>query len=212
MNQKNKDDASDGDATPTLQDLRLAKSQGNQGLGSLLERYGCRVRQWIRAAGVRAEHDVDDLEGDVLVRLLEKLPATDFDSVAEFRKWVERVATNRTIDHLRRQGINPARRHRESLLTVGGSGLDPAAKQTGPLTRMSREERIRKRSALIAALPSPHRELIEMRERRSMAFAAIAEAQNEKARAMGIAKTRTEDAVRVAYSRLLEKVGQPVEG
>ena len=45
-----------------------------------------------------------------------------------------------------------------------------------------------------------------------MAFAAIAEAQNEKARAIGITKERTEDSVRMSYNRLIEKIGEPVEG
>lgn len=215
MNEKDAKGAcsrSSGDATPTIQELKLAKSKGNQVLGPLLERYGGRIRHWIQKAGVRQNDDIDDLEGDILLKLVEELPATDFDSAGRFRKWVQRVSTNCAIDYLRRQNRNPAKRHLDSLITSGGSGLDPPASQTGALTRISRDERIKKRNALIAKLPKPHRELIEMREQQNMAFATIAEAQNEMARAMGITQERTEDSARMTYNRLKEKIGEPVEG
>ncbi len=203
------DAAPEGAETPTIQQLRLAHTHGNQVLGPLLQRYGCRIRQWIRTAGVRTEPDIDDLEADVMVKLLRQLPGTEFDAVGKFRKWVRKIATHCAIDHLRRHQRNPVRQH---LIKEDGSAIDPVAQQAGPATEIALEQRVRRRQALIAARSRPEQDLIAMRENQEMSFAAIAEVQNATARQLGILKTKTADSVRMAYHRLLKIVGPPVDG
>lgn len=210
--------ATDNDGpSPTIQDLRQAKVQGNEVLGPMLLRYGCRVRNWIRQAGVKSEHDIEDLESDVNRKLLKTLPKTEFDNVVKFRAWVKQVATNLAIDFLRRAQRNPGKRHIESVSSPTGSTMDPPARQRGPVSQihgaeqMRRiEEMVRAREALIAKLPTPDREILDMHERQGMTFASIAEAQNRKAAELGISKAKTEDSVRMKYGRLLEKVGPAI--
>jgi DNA-directed RNA polymerase specialized sigma24 family protein len=89
--------------------------------------------------------------------------------------------------------------------------------QPGMPTKIDRRNSLKKvremldrRNAAIAKLKGPMRELVEMREEQGLPFAEIAAAQTRKARALGI-RPKTEDSVRIAYSRILEKLGKPID-
>lgn len=199
----------------TILDLEQSKEDGINMLGGMLERYGCRIRSHIKKAGA-ASSDVDDLEQEVNVKLLEALPKANFETVGQFRKWVQLVATNRTIDFLRRKNGEPG--SLESLGTLTGSTYDPPAKQSGMPTQIDRcnslekaRDLLAKREAAIAKLRDPMRELVEMREKRKLTFAEIAAEQTRKAKALGIDDSKTEDSVRVAYNRILERLGEPLD-
>ncbi|MFY9344256.1 MAG: sigma-70 family RNA polymerase sigma factor [Planctomycetota bacterium] len=197
---------------PTLLLLRGAQAGGRDALGEVLTRYGCRIRHWLRESGIVNEHDVQDLEGDVQVKVLENLPAAAFETAGQFGAWVKTIARNRAIEVLRRGQRNPVKHHVESLPGQDDGPADVVALQPGPSSLIDAKERRAHRAARIARLTPPQRELIDMREARAMSFAEIAAAQNAAAAKLGIAKGKTEDAARVAYNRLLERLGEPERG
>ncbi|MDO8349212.1 MAG: sigma-70 family RNA polymerase sigma factor [Planctomycetota bacterium] len=209
MRARENDPAEPHQPAPTLLLLRSAQAGGRDAFGEVLTRYGCRIRHWLREAGVADAHDVEELEGDVQVKILKRLPAAAFENAGQFSAWVKTIAKNRAIEVLRRGQRSPVKHHLESLTRQDEEPADIIAVQPGPSSLLDAKERARHRAARIAGLTPPQRELIDLRENRGMSFAEIAEVQNRKAAAMGIQKAKTEGAVRMAYQRLLDRVGEP---
>jgi RNA polymerase sigma factor (sigma-70 family) len=201
----------DSDPPPTLVQLEVAMGGDKEAFGALLERYGCRVRAWVRGAGVTKAEDLEDVEQEVKTKLFKALPHTSFAAIGQFRAYVKSTAENAARDHLRRNIRNKSKRHVESMFPDSSAEIPVVGREASPATLANREELLQVRRERIAKLTAPEQELIRMREDLGMQFDAIAMAQTESLARSGIDKVVKADGVRMKYGRLLEKVGPPLE-
>lgn len=207
---RSQEDGPEADISETLAQVRAA--DGNPGaLGEVLGRYGCRVRAWLRDAGVKNAADLDELGQEVCLKLLQGLRGKRFGTVAEFRGFVQTICRNLAIDKHRKKQRSPIVRNRESLGPATDVPLEPCARDRSPLTRALVGEievrdgaKARERQARVDALPEPDRELIRLREIEDRSFVEIAHAYSLRFR-----EVFTPDRVRMRYGKLLKKVGPP---
>lgn len=103
------------DGLRTLQQIAAARIGDHHALADLLLRYGVRLEQWLRDAGVKHRNDLEDLSQEVVIKLLRALSSdsTQWPGIQHFRAWVRQVATNAARDLQRRV-------RQRSLESVGG--------------------------------------------------------------------------------------------
>ncbi|MBL9080138.1 MAG: hypothetical protein JNL08_21775 [Planctomycetes bacterium] len=207
---RSNEEGPEGDISETLAQVRAA--DGNpSALGEVLERYGCRVRAWLRDAGVKNAADLDELGQDVCLRLLQGLRGKRFSTVADFRGFVQTICKNLAIDKHRKRQRSPIVRNRESLGAATGVSLEPRARDRSPLTKAVIGElevrdgaKKRERDARIATLAQLDQELIRLREVENRTFVEIAQIYTAR-----FGEVFTADRVRQRYGKLLRKVGPP---
>jgi len=83
---------------------RLRRPDDQQAWARFVELYAPLLFHWARRAGL-TEQDAADLVQDVLLLLLEKLPAFAYDPQKSFRGWLRTVTLNRWREKQRKQRI-----------------------------------------------------------------------------------------------------------
>lgn len=149
--------------------VQRAQAGDAAAMNSLLEAHYDRVRAVCRrVAGSPA--DADDATQEALIRIVRGIGS--FDGRSSFATWAYRIATNTTLDELRKK------RRRPQLHIVRGEPGEPPPEQVDP--RAERElsaplDRIALDEAL-AALPEEFRTPLVMRDVGDLDYAEIAEA------------------------------------
>jgi RNA polymerase sigma-70 factor (ECF subfamily) len=122
----------------------------------------------------------EDIAQDAFIRVWDKLP--DFRPDGNFRAWLMRIATNMTIDALRRQ--RPQVDIADLALAAPGQGPEGAA--------LSGERAAAVRAAL-ARLPVQSRTILVLREYQALSYQEIADVLDVP---LGTVKSRLSDARR----------------
>lgn len=200
-------DAGGGDFQPrTFVQIGLAKAGDRDAFGDLLERYGCRVRAWLRQAAALSDHDLDELAQEVSLKIFQHLQRATFDEVGSFRAWVKTICRNTAANHRRRRGRDRVQRHLESI-GAAGQPFEPAGNDRSPASQAHAHQAAAERDRRIAQLREQDQWLIAAREQRGLQFREIQAELNAKLGAAGTSVS--EDAVRVKYHRLLKRIGEP---
>lgn len=159
--------------TDELDQLVAAARTGDRGA---LERLLATQRPRAMAAALRVLHNPDDAEDAVqeaFLKIWRSLPA--FEGRSSFSTWVHRIVTNASLDIMRKAAARsetverPAQKE-DTAVTV----LEPAYEATPESELADREVELLVRLA-VAALPSAHRQAVELREFEDCSYQEMAE-------------------------------------
>ena len=195
-------------APQTLLQVGLAQAGDRTAFGDLLDRYGCRVRAWLRQAAALSDHDLDELTQEVNLKILRHLQKASFDDAGSFRGWVKTICRNTAANFRRGRGRDPVRGHLESIGT-DSQPFEPKARDRSPASQAHERQGKNARQQRIDKLPETDRWLIAAREQCGLQFGQIAAEWNARMAAAGSDKAVSEDAMRVRYRRLLKTIGEP---
>jgi len=157
-----------------LRVLIVAARGGDDGAYErLLAAYGPRLYGYFYRA-VRSHHDAEDLLGELMLRLVRRLP--DYDDRGRFEPWLFSVAANLLRDRIRRVRTRP----RPMSLEAGGSGgpalADVIAGRDEPVEAgMVRREAEAAVMKALEGLDEQSRHMVLLRHFGQMSFREIAE-------------------------------------
>ena len=153
----------------------IASAQAGEGEAyrELLAAYGPRLYGYfLRATG--SHHDAEDLLGELMLRLVNKLPS--YDHRGRFEPWLFRIAANMVRDRIRRRKTKPSP---ASLSAEGPSGAALAEQipAGGPRADagLLAAERSEALDAAMARLDDTTRNMILLRHFGELSFKEIAE-------------------------------------
>ena len=141
-------------------------------MNALLERHYGRVHAVCRRMSASAA-DADDATQEALIRIVRGIGS--FDGRSSFGTWAYRVATNTSLDELRKRRRRPqphvARREPDGQEWATPEVADPRAERdvTAPADRLALD-------AAVASLPDEFRAPLVMRDVADLDYAEIAEA------------------------------------
>jgi RNA polymerase sigma-70 factor (ECF subfamily) len=116
-----------------------------------------------------------DLAQEVFTRVY--LNLRQFDPRYRFTTWLYRIASNISIDHLRRRRVTAISLDRAADDgTDGGCSFEPVASSPGPDEVLATREMAHRLQRAIRRLPEPYRRLIELRHQRHLSYLQIARA------------------------------------
>ena len=140
----------------------LSRDGSHAAYATLVRRYQDRVYRFIlRMVGSRDE--ALELTQDVLLKAFEALPGWRPD--AEFRTWLFRIASNATVDALRRRRVVEFVALDEDY-DVPGESADPEA-------QLAARQQLRALDVALKRLPPAHREILLLREVEDMSYSEI---------------------------------------
>lgn len=142
--------------------VRAAKAGSSIALGRLLQRYETRVRSAVRGV-LRNAEDIEDCLQETSARVTASLHT--FRNHAPFGPWIRRVAVNVAISALRRG------RGRGTVALPA----EVTAQNSGPEDLLATSQLAQRVRSALAALPAPHRRVLELRLIRGLSHSEIAE-------------------------------------
>lgn len=183
--------------SPDADDATLvaaARSGDRAALEQLLRRHQPRIQAVCRriAGGSR---DADDAVQETLIKIVRSLDA--FDGRSAFSTWAYRIATNTSLDELRRRSRRPA-------LHVVDDDTDPRPEPADDLARRS-VDAVADRLALdaaIAALPDEYRVAVVLRDVADLDYDEIAEV-------LGVPVGTVKSRIARGRARLVDALGNP---
>ncbi len=163
-----------GAETDDLDLVRRAQSGDSRAFDELVTKYRTRVYAMIYQM-VRNEQDAWDLAQDSFFKAWKSLDKFRFQS--SFFTWLYRIATNVSIDWLRKKQIRPESEFDE---TIGNLDIEPTADITpkgepSPERQMERGELRERIDAAIAKLSPDHRQVILLKEIDGLQYHEIAD-------------------------------------
>lgn len=175
--------------------LRLRTPHDSEAWGKLVHLYAPMIRSWVNRISLDRENN-DDLVQDILLVLVEKISEFVHQRPGSFRAWLRTIATNRTLDYVRRQQWQA----QQSRL------VDLEAKIESADSWISEEEyrRVLSQNALRLMAGT----FSEVTCRAVWEHVAMGRPAAEVARELGI----TENAVYLARGRVLKRLRQDLEG
>lgn len=118
---------------------------------------------------VRNEEDAMDLTQEAFFRAWKALPR--FDGKAKFTSWIHRIATNASLDWLRRVKARPQATETVEEYT---QPVAPGGPDGSPTARLDRKEMRRRIDEAIASLSPDHRAVIVLKEVEDLSYKEIA--------------------------------------
>jgi len=154
--------------------IASAQSGSAGAYGALLEAYGPRLYGYFYRA-TRSHHDAEDLLGELMLRLVRRLP--EYDDRGRFEPWLFRIAANMVRDRIRRARASPAP---VSMLAEDDAGQSLAERiadgsAAAVEARAVAEEESARLNAALARLDEPSRQMVLLRHFGQMSFKEIAE-------------------------------------
>jgi RNA polymerase sigma-70 factor (ECF subfamily) len=113
------------DETPASLLERLRVAGDSAAWGRFVHVYGPLIRRWARGWGLSAI-DAADLEQEVLILLVRKLPAFEYDPSRSFRAWLRQTTLNKVRELARRR---PPPTQAESAILNGLATEDPGSEE-----------------------------------------------------------------------------------
>lgn len=160
-------------------DLRLVlafQDGDSEALSELLNRYQDRLYHSIFYM-VKDHQLAEDLCQDVLVRVIDKLQARQYNEEGKLFSWMMRIAHNMCIDYFRRQKRMPVvagdQGDLRDVFDALGIGI-----QDDPETTVIRHENYAAVTHALEQLPAAQREVIVLRHYADMSFKEIARITN----------------------------------
>ena len=156
------------EALPDL--INRARDGDGKAIGQLLRRQ----RQRAMATALRVLHNPDDAEDavqDAFLKIWQCLPS--FEGRSSFSTWAHRIVVNASLDLLRKQATRaetaeaPERRE--------DSGVNEPAHDETPESELGSREIERIVRQAVAAQPSIHRQVLELREFEECSYQEMAE-------------------------------------
>lgn len=139
---------------------------------SLVDRHQQRVYM-ISHQMLRNHEDALDVSQDTFIRAWRGI--LGFDGQASFTNWISRIATNASIDVIRRRQVRP-----QSELDAGEIHPDPASRTTPstpakPDAQIDMDEIRRRYDAALLQLSADHRAVLVLKELQDQSYQEIAE-------------------------------------
>jgi RNA polymerase sigma-70 factor, ECF subfamily len=171
-----------------LQLVQRAKAGEQEAFGLLVQRHGKAVLNLIDKM-IRDRNIVEDLWQETFVRALENLHTyeprtpTGSETGPSFVSWLYRIASNLTLDELRRRGrwrmfswssLRPQRTEEPDT----GEDYDPPADQPDAVTVLESRENIQRVRLALDSLSPEWRMMLVMREYQDLPYEEIAEILN----------------------------------
>jgi len=163
---------SSGEA-PCDADLVKAAAGGDaSAFETLVDRHQKRVYM-ISFQMLRNHEDTLDVVQDAFIRAWRGMAG--FDGQASFASWISRIATNASIDVIRRRQVRP-----QSEIDVGEIHPDPASRTTpstpaNPDSQIDMDEIRRRYDAALLLLSAEHRAVLVLKELQDQSYQEIAE-------------------------------------
>ncbi len=148
---------------------------GDHHYGELVSRYSKPIVNFIYRMIGDYQQSLD-LAQEVFFKAYRSLDR--FDPAYRFSTWLYRIASNRTIDHLRKRSPILLSLNDASCTERGGVAVHLRSATRGPEDLLASRELGRRISEAIDALPAPYRELILLRHLQGMAYDSIARVKN----------------------------------
>jgi RNA polymerase sigma-70 factor (ECF subfamily) len=167
-------DASNPDVAGVPEDpalLRDAQRGDLEAFGALVTKYRTRIHAVI-AGIIRNDEEAWDVSQDVFLRAWKSLGA--FRGGSSFYTWLYRIATNASLDWLRRRRNAPTVPYEDAV----AAGDDPVADaaQTAPSRSLDAAEIRQRIGSALDKLSPEHRAVIVLKELEGMQYHEIAEA------------------------------------
>jgi RNA polymerase sigma-70 factor (ECF subfamily) len=153
--------------------IRAARAGREEAYQEILAAFGPRLYGYfVRATGSR--HDAEDLLGEVMLRLVGRLP--EYDEKGRFEQWVFRIASNLVRDRIRRAKVRPMTSSLEAE-SPGGGVLGETIRGRGrPAEAGLRHEEVSQAlNEALERLDEPSRQMVLLRHFAEMSFREIAE-------------------------------------
>jgi len=153
--------------------IRGARAGEDEAYREILSAYGPRLYGYFYRS-TRSSHDAEDLLGEVMVRLVRRLP--DYAERGRFEPWLFSIAANLLRDRIRRSSTRPALASLDAE-SPGGAALgetvrgDAAPVDAGLVGSENREAV----NAALAKLDAQSRGMVLLRHFGQMSFKEIAE-------------------------------------
>jgi len=172
---------------------------GNVDAYASLERKYRKIVSFLIRKMIRDEEDVRDLTQETFMRAYAALPSFRFEY--PFARWLFKIASNKCIDHLRRQRLTPLSLDAPVSTRDGGvMYMDP--KDLGPTPDV--QALARERSDLLRAamdsLPDVYREVIRLRHEEELEYQEIADRLGHP---LGTVKAHLFRARKLLYRKLM---------
>lgn len=152
--------------------VEAARAGDNKAYEELMQRYRKSV-YYLVLKMVRTPEDAEDLTQESFAKAFSSLDS--YDDHFAFTTWLFRIATNTSIDFIRRKKLDKISLNQASASDDGSFELQ--IKDTGlmPIELIIREQRREITQMAIAKLPVRYRELIELRYFQELSYEEVAE-------------------------------------
>ncbi|KPK85804.1 MAG: hypothetical protein AMJ81_02610 [Phycisphaerae bacterium SM23_33] len=153
--------------------IRAARAGREEAYQEILAAFGPRLYGYfVRATGSR--HDAEDLLGEVMLRLVGRLP--EYDEKGRFEQWVFRIASNLVRDRIRRAKVRPMTSSLEAESPGGGVLGETICGRGRPAEAGLRHEEVSQAlNEALERLDEPSRQMVLLRHFAEMSFREIAE-------------------------------------
>jgi len=133
------------------------------------------VRPRALAAALKILHNRDDAEDAVQDAFMKAWRClSTFEGRSSFATWIHRIVSNASLDLLRRGASRPETVERTDVRDLAVAELEPSHEQTPEAKLGDIELQLLVRAA-VAALPSAHRQAVELREFEDRSYQEMAE-------------------------------------
>lgn len=171
---------------------------GNVDAFAILERRYRRIVSFLIRKMVHSDEDVRDLVQDTFVKAFAALPSFQFEY--PFSRWLYKIASNRSIDYLRRKrfamvSLDAPLRSRDG----GEYTMEPEDRNPTPDATLLAKERVEMLREALASMPERYREVIRMRHDEELEYQEIADKLGQP---LGTVKANLFRARKLLYEKL----------
>jgi RNA polymerase sigma-70 factor (ECF subfamily) len=189
-------------AESAAEDERIIREvlSGNVNAFALLEKKYKRTVNFLIRKMVRNEEDVADLTQDTFVKAYNGLPRFQFEF--QFSRWLYKIASNRSIDYLRRKRVQIYSLD-QALTTRDGGEITMEPPDKGPVADdlLLAKERAHMLKEALETLPDKYRIVIKMRHEEEMDYQEIADKLGHP---LGTVKAHLFRARKLLYKKLIQ--------
>ena len=147
---------------------------GNTDAFAALERKYRKIVSFLVRKMIRNEEDVRDITQESFAKAFAALPSFRFEY--PFSRWLFKIASNKCIDHLRRQRFTPVSLDAPVTTKDGGNMyVDPRDLGPTPDAQALASERAEKLQQALRTLPEKYREVIRLRHEEELEYQEIAD-------------------------------------
>ncbi|MBU3741215.1 MAG: sigma-70 family RNA polymerase sigma factor [Candidatus Kapabacteria bacterium] len=147
---------------------------GNTDAFAALERKYRKIVSFLIRKMIRNEEDVRDITQETFAKAFAALPSFRFEY--PFSRWLFKIASNKCIDHLRRQRLTPVSLDAPVTTKDGGQMfVDPRDHGPTPDVQALASERSEKLQQALRTLPEKYREVIRLRHEEELDYQEIAD-------------------------------------
>ena len=153
--------------------LRATKEKDQKAYAELMKRYEGAIFHLINRM-VFSEDDADDLTIETFTKAFKRLH--QYTPAFAFSTWLFKIASNHTIDFIRKKKINALSLDR-GFTNYDGERMEISVKDDGldPMEVLQKQERVEKLRGVVAQLKDRYRSLVELRYFEEKSYEKISE-------------------------------------